>query len=241
MEKRLGHPFQLPELKGEPIKIADDSFTIVGVVGDLRNVGLEREIYPEVYVPYTITGYMEEFIHPMLLVTAHLPPQNLTNAIKQQIHDIDPDQPVMEVQTVQKLLDDEGFAEPRFSVFLFSIFAGLGLTLSGIGIYGVVNYSVSRQMQELGVRVALGAGRKTIIGIVFGEALRLMLSGIVAGLICGLVATRWLSSLIWGVSPFDPLSFIAVTLVLLSAGLAACVRPAWRASHVDPMVVLRYE
>jgi putative ABC transport system permease protein len=237
----VGHPLRLPELKDEPIKIADDSFTIIGIVSDLRNVGLERQIYPEVYVPYTVTGFMEAFIHPMILITAHVPPQNLTNAIKQQIHDVDPDQPVMQVQTVQKLLDDEGFAEPRFSVFLFSVFAGLGLTLSAIGIYGVVNYSVSRQMQELGVRVALGAARKNIIGIVFKEALRLLLAGVFAGLVCGLIATRWLTSLIWGVSPSDPLSFIAVALVLLSAGLAACVRPAWRASHVDPMVVLRYE
>ena len=237
----VGHSLRLPELKDEPIKIADDSFTIVGVVGDIRNVGLEQDIYPEVYVPYTVTGYLEAFIHPMLLITAHVPPQTLANAITQQIHAIDPEQPVMQVQTVQKLLDDQGFAEPRFSVFLFSVFAALGLTLCIVGIYGVVNYSVSRQMQALGVRVALGAGRGHIAGLIFGEALRLIFSGVVVGVIAGLIATRWLSSLIWGVSPSDPVSFVIVTLILLAAGLAACLRPAWRASHIDPMVVLRHE
>lgn len=237
----IGHVLRFPELKGEPIKIADDSFTIVGVVADLRNVGLERDIYPEVYVPYTVTGYMEEFIHPTLLITAHVSPQTLATAITQQIHAVDRDQPVMQVQTVQKLLDDNGFAEPRFSVFLFSVFAALGLTLCVVGIYGVVNYSVSRQMQALGVRLALGAGRGNIVSLIFGDALRLILSGLIAGVIASLIATRWLSSLIWGVSPSDPLSFVVVVLTLLTAGLAACVRPAWRASHIDPMLVLRHE
>jgi ABC-type antimicrobial peptide transport system permease subunit len=237
----MGHAFRLPELKDEPIKLADDSFTIVGVVGDLRNVGLEQKIYPEVYVPYTTTGYMEDFIHPTLLVTAKIPPQDIANAVIQQIHAVDSEQAVMQVQTVEKLLNDQGFAGPRFSVFLFSVFAGLGLTICVIGIYGVVNYSVSRQMQGLGIRVALGADRKSIVGLVFQEALRLILSGVIVGVICGLAATRWLSALIWGVSPSDPISFVVVTLVLLSAGLAACVRPAWRACQVDPMLVLRHE
>ena len=237
----VGRPLRLPELKSEPIKLADDAFTIVGVVGDLRNDGLERETYPEVYVPYTVTGYMEEFIHPMLLITAHVPPETLANSVKEQIRALDPDQPVMQVETVQKLLDEDGFAEPRFSVFLFSVFAVLGLTLCVVGIYGVVNYSVSRHMQALGVRVALGAKRGNIVSLVFAQALRLIGIGIIVGLVCGLLATRGISSLIWGVAPSDPLSFAVVTLVLLSAGLAACVRPAWRAAHVDPMLVLRHE
>jgi putative ABC transport system permease protein len=237
----VGRQLRLPELKDEPIRLADDAFTIVGVVADLRNVGLEREIYPEVYVPYTTTGYLEEFIHPTLLITAQMPPQNMANAIEQQIHVLDPDQPVMQVQTVEKLLDEEGLAGPRFSVFLFSLFAVLGLTICVIGIYGVVNYSVSRQMQGLGVRLALGADRANILGLVFREALSLILVGVLVGALCGLVATRWLASLLWGVSPSDPLSFAGVTLLLLLAGLAACVRPAWRACQVDPMLVLRHE
>jgi putative ABC transport system permease protein len=237
----VGQQLQLPELKGEPIRLADDAFTIVGVVADLRNVGLTQETYPEVYVPYTVTGYLEAFIHPTLLITAQVPPQNLANAIEQQIHALDPDQPVMQVQTVEKLLDQQGLAGPRFSVFLFSFFAVLGLTICLIGIYGVVNYSVSRQLQALGVRLALGADRANILGLVLREALNLILAGVLVGALCGLVATRWLASLLWGVSTSDPLSFIAVSLVLLLAGLAACVRPAWRACQVDPMLVLRQE
>jgi putative ABC transport system permease protein len=237
----VGRALRLPELKTEPIKLTDDAFTIVGVAGDVRNVGLEEQTYAEVYVPYTVTGYLEEFIHPMLLVAARVPPLSLTNAIKQQIHEVNPDQPVMEVKTVQKLLDDEGFAEPRFSVFLFSVFAALGLTLCVVGIYGVVNYSVSRQMPALGVRIALGAERGNILALVFGEALRWILAGIAAGVVCGLIATRMLTSLIWGVSSSDPLSFVVVTVVVLATGMAACLRPAWRASRVDAMLVLRQE
>jgi len=237
----VGRSIRLPELKSEPIKLADDTFRIVGVVGDIRNVGLEQETYPEIYVPYTTTGFLEAFIHPMLLVSTRVPPSSLAAAITSRIHAVDPEQPVMRVEPVQKILDDEGFAEPRFSVFLFSVFAGLGLTLCVIGIYGVLNYSVSRQMQALGVRLALGAARSTIVRLIFGEALRLVVVGIFAGVVGALVATRWLGSLIWGVSVADPVSFIAVAILLLGAGLAACVWPAIRASRVDPIVVLRYE
>lgn len=237
----VGRALRLPELKDEPIKLADDAFTIVGVAGDVRNVGLEEKTYAEVYVPYTVTGYMEAFIHPMLLVSARMPPLSLSNAIKQQIHALDPDQPVMQVETAQRLLDEEGFAQPRFSVFLFSVFAVLGLTLCVVGIYGVVNYSVSRQMPALGVRVALGAEQSNILALVFGQALRLILAGVMVGVVCGLGATRLITSLIWGVSPSDPLSFVAVTAVVVAAGLAACLRPAWRASRVDAMLVLRQE
>ena len=236
-----GHLIRFPELKSEPVKLSDDAFTIVGVARDVRNNGLQRETYPEVYLPFTTTGYMESFLHPVLLVTSQAPPESLANVIQQQIHAVDPDQPVMQVQTVQKLLNDQGLAGPRFSVFLFGAFGALGLILCVVGIYGVMNYSVLRQVQSLGVRIALGASRGNIFGLVFGEALRLILAGVITGGICGLAVMRWLSSLIWGVSPYDPLSFAAVTLILLVTGLGACVRLAWRASGTDPLVALRCE
>ncbi len=239
--KALGRSIRMPELKGPPVNIADDAFEIVGVVSDLRNVGLQRQTYPEVYIPYTTTGFLESAIHPMLLVTSRIPAQPLTNAIENQIHSIDPDQAIMQVQTVERLLDNEGFAEPKFSVFLFSVFAGLGLMLSAIGIYGVINYSVSRQLPGLGVRIALGAMRKDIMALVLRDGATLIGSGIVGGLVASLLTTGLLKSLIWGVSPFDPLSFLAVAAVLAMVGLGACLWPAWRASRVDPMIVLRYE
>jgi putative ABC transport system permease protein len=239
--KVLGRSIRLPELKGAPVNLTDDSFEIAGVVNDLRNVGLQRETYPEVYIPYTTTGFLESYIHPMLLVSSRIPAQELANAIRDQIHSLDPDQAIMQVETVDRLLDNEGFAEPRFSVFLFSIFAGLGLLLSAIGIYGVINYSVSSQLPGLGVRIALGAMRKDILALVLRDGIRLVASGILMGLAASLLTTRLLRSLIWGVSPFDPLSFLSVTVVLAVVGLAACLWPAWRASRVDPMIVLRYE
>lgn len=239
--KAVGRAFKLPELSQPPINLNDISFTVVGVMKDKRNVGLTREIRPEVYVPYTVTGYIEAAIRPMLLITSQVPPLNLVNAVKDRIRKIDPDQPVMEAKTVARLLDEWGFAGPRFSVFLFSVFGVLGLLLSAIGIYGTVNYSVSRQMQSLGVRVALGARRRNILAIVLNEMLMLLFAGVVVGAICSVIASRWLKSLIWGVSALDPMSFLAVTCLLIFAGLIACLRPAWRASTVDPMVALREE
>jgi ABC-type antimicrobial peptide transport system permease subunit len=115
------------------------------------------------------------------------------------------------------------------------------LLLSAIGTYGVVNYSVSRQLPGLGIRLALGAVRRNILRLVLTDGLRFILIGISAGLICSLFATQFISSLIWGVSPFDPVSFAIVAVVLGLIGLAACARPAWRASRIDPMVVLRHE
>lgn len=235
----LGQIVRVPQLQGPPIGLSDVQFTIQGVVGDVRNVGLDRETYPEIYVPYTVTGFRE--FNPVLLVTAHTPVGTLSLPIQREIHSIDPNQPVMRVKTAEKMLADGGFSGPRFSVFLFGAFAALGLSLCIIGVYGVVNYSVSRQTQSLGVRSALGARTANILSLVLKEALQVVAAGIVAGVFGGLVATRAMTSLIWGVSPADPVSFSVVAVVLLMVGLVACLRPAWRAARLDPAIVLRQD
>jgi ABC-type antimicrobial peptide transport system permease subunit len=221
--------------------LADDVFTIVGVVGDVRNVGLTSDTYSEVYVPYTVTGFSETYTQPILLVTSRIPPMSLAGAIQREIHSVDPDQPVMQVRTVETLLNQQGLATPRFGAFLFGAFACLGLLLSAVGVYGVVNYSVSRQLPGLGIRMALGANRRTLFGIVLCEGLRLILAGIVGGGLCGLAVTRLMSSVLWRVSPLDPLSFGAATAILFTAGVVACLHPAWRATRADPMIALRHE
>ncbi len=209
------------------------------MVGDLPNIGLKRETAPEVYVPFTIAGYAD--LSATLLAKGAVPPRSLIKPLESQIHAIDPDQPVMEIRTLREWLDLRGYSEPRFSVFLFGIFASLGLLLAALGIYAIVNYSVLRQTPEIGVRMALGAQRSGIVRMVAGSGAKLLASGAVLGVIGSLSVAHFLRSLIWGVSPFDPLSFGLVIFVLFVIGLLACVRPAWRAAQIDPMTALRYE
>ena len=235
----LGENVQLLQLHPPPDPAPNETCEIVGVVSDLPNIGLKRETAPEVYVPFTIAGYAD--LSATLLARGAVPPRSLIKPLESQIHAIDPDQPVMEIRTLREWLDMRGYSEPRFSVFLFGIFASLGLLLAALGIYAIVNYSVLRQTPEIGVRMALGAQRSGIVRMVAGSGAKLLVSGAVLGVIGSLSIAHFLRSMIWGVSPFDPLSFVLVIFVLFVIGLLACVRPAWRAAQIDPMTALRYE
>ncbi len=236
----LGASVQLTDLTAPPLNLTAPSFQVVGIVADTRNVGLRRDIYPEVFIPFTATGLLGAG-GAALLVSASVPVATLVNPIEAQLHAIDPDQPVMDVLSLRDMLDAWGFSEPRFSVFLFGIFAGLGLLLAVLGIYAVINYSVVRQTQEIGVRMALGAQPGAILGMVLRSGAKLLAMGTLAGLIGSLSLARFTESMIWGVSSFDPVSFAAVIVILTATGLIACVVPAFRASRVDPMLALRDE
>ena len=228
----IGQNIQFLELHPPPDPNPSETCEIVGVVSDLPNVGLKQEIRPEAYVPFTIAGY--EDLSATLLAEGTLPPRSFIKPLEAQIHSIDPDQPVMEVRTLREWLDLRGYSEPRFSVFLFGVFAGLGLLLAALGIYAVINFSVLRQTQEIGVRMALGAQRPRILKMIVGSGAKLLGFGAVLGFLGSLFATRFLRSMISGVSPFDPLSFGIVLIVLFAIGLLACLRPAWRAARIDP-------
>jgi putative ABC transport system permease protein len=235
----IGSAVELTELREPPRQLTLDAFTVVGVVGDLRNLGLRRDLMPEVYIPFTTTGFHESDV--VLLATSTLPMTTLIGPIKTELYAIDRDQPVMDVRTMQAMMDAWGFAEPRFSVFLFSAFASLGLLLAAVGIYALINYSVVRQTREIGVRMALGAQPLTILRMVIGDGARLVAIGGVVGIALSLACARLLNSLVWGVSPFDPLSFLIVIAVLVVAGLFASAVPALRAARINPMAALRYE
>jgi predicted permease len=234
----LGQSVQLLELHPPP-DLTPETFEIIGVVSDVPNRGLQRDVVPEVYVPFTFSGYAE--LTAILLAKGPLSPGLLRKPIEAQVHALDAEQPVMRVVTLREFLDSRGLAEPRFSVFLFGIFAAIGLTLAGLGVYAIMNYSVLRQTQEIGLRMALGAPRANILQMILGAGAKLLGIGAVVGLIGSLALTRFLKTIIWGVSPFDMVSFIAVFTILAVIGLVACARPALRASRVDPMTALRYE
>jgi putative ABC transport system permease protein len=227
---------RVPRLRTAPFKLNGYNFQIVGVVRDTVNRASSGEIAPEMFVPYTVVGMADRI---MVLGPAH--PETLARAIKAQVYAVDPLQPVMEDRTLEAALAQFAYSRPRFNLLLFSVFAGLGMVLAVLGIYGVISHAVSQQTREIGIRIALGAGFGQVIGMVVRMGLKLVAIGVGVGLLASLASVKVLSGLVRNVSTFDPYSFAGVTLVLVAAGLFASFWPARRAARVDPVTALRQE
>lgn len=153
---------------------------------------------------------------------------------------VDNDQPVIQLRTMEEIIS-ESIWRQHMSASLLGIFAAIALVLAAVGIYGVISYSITRRTHELGIRSALGATRRNVLGLVLREGLRLTLIGMVAGIILAMGVTRTLRSLLFGVTSIDPVTFLGVVVLLVTTALLACYIPARRAANVDPMVALRYE
>lgn len=143
--------------------------------------------------------------------------------------------------SLESYLEKFSYAQPRFGVASLGVFAAIGLMLVVIGVFSVMAYTVSLQTHEIGIRIALGAQQSNVLQMVLRKGMRLMIAGIVTGLLASFALTRLLASQIWGVSATDPLTFTVVVVVIVGVGLVACLMPARRATHVDPLVALRYE
>lgn len=234
----LGRRLRIPRLSQQPFALTDDGFQIVGVVRDTSNrtLGMDVGVAPEVYLPFTVLGLAD-----VLVTLTQANPASVMRAVMSQVYAVDKDQAVTEVQTIDRILDAEVYAGPRFNLALLSVFATIGLVLAIVGVYGVMSNVVAQQTHEIGVRLALGASSRAIARMVVSRGSRLLVAGIVLGLAVSAVTTRLLAREIWHVSPFDPISFGLVALTLLAAGLQACVWPALRAARVDPVIALRAE
>jgi putative ABC transport system permease protein len=232
----LGAVVSIPRLKQPPIVAANDTFQIVGVVRDTPNAGLAEPIVPEIYIPFTVTGFAN-----LLLVRTHAEPAAMTRAIVGQVYAIDKGQPVTNVLTLDTILRNDQFSTPKFNLILLSVFASVGLALAIVGVYGVMASAVAQERQEIGVRMALGAGAGTIARMVIMRGCRLLLAGTAIGLAGSILAARLLAQQVWRVRALDPGTFAAVALVLFAAGLLACAWPARRAMRIDPIVAIRYE
>jgi predicted permease len=232
----IGQVVRIPRLKQPPFLAESDSLQIIGVVNDTLNRGLTDQLMPEVYLPFTISGRAD-----YLAILTQTEPEAMTRSVLNEIYAVDKDQPVTNIRTMSRLLEEGVYAGPRFNLALFSAFALLGLTLAVVGVYGVMSSSVAQQTNEIGVRMALGANPGRISRMIIGRGARLLLLGIALGLGGGLLAVRLLANQIWNVSPFDPLSFGLVSLILILAGLLACLWPARRAARIDPVTALRQE
>jgi putative ABC transport system permease protein len=210
--------------------------TIVGIVQSANQVSLREESRPEIYVPYLQTpsrGFT-------LVARTASDPRNLTGAIREEVWATDKDLPVSSMKLMEDIISNSA-AQPRVYMILLSIFAAMALILAAVGVYGVMAYSVTLRTRDIGIRIALGARPRDIFKHVLGQALLLALIGLAIGLVLGVVSTRVMSSLLYGVSPADPLTLSATSLLLLAVALLASYIPARRATRVDPMVALRYE
>jgi putative ABC transport system permease protein len=232
----VGLIVRIPRLKQPPVGASGDAVEIVGVVSDTLNRGITDELLPEIYIPYSLAGAANRVV-----VQTAGDPAGVTRAVVERIYKIDAEQPVTEVRTIGAFLDDFIYAGPRFNVVLLSVFAGLGLALAVVGVYGVMSHAVAQQTREIGVRIALGAEPGSVARMVMKSGAALLMTGIAVGLAGSLFAARLLAQQIWQVSTFDPISFIAVSAVLLVAGLQVCAWPAWRAARTQPIVALRQE
>jgi ABC-type antimicrobial peptide transport system permease subunit len=167
-------------------------------------------------------------------------PESAIGAARAAIHALDPDLPVANITTLTAIVDTS-LAQPRFSMLLLACFGALALLLASIGMYGVVSYSVMQRTREIGIRMALGAHRRSVFGMVLAQGIRLAGIGMAIGLIAALALTRMMVAFLYGVKAFDPLTFGSVSLFLLAVTLLACYLPARSAMRVDPMVALRDE
>ena len=209
---------------------------IIGIVGDAKYDKLEAEQRPMVYwtLPQLPASSMT------LVMRTDADPQGLAAAAQREIQVIDKDQPVSEVRTMQSWLA-ESVARTRFGTLLLSFFAGVALLLAAVGIYGVMSYSVAQRRNEIGIRMALGAQAGDVLALVLRQGVTLALVGVGFGLVGAFALTRVMSSLLYGVSSTDPLTFTAIALLLTFVSLVACYIPARRATRIDPMIALRYE
>jgi len=209
---------------------------IVGVVADIHDVSLAKEPGPMVYVPFG----QEPFWGAEIVVKSERSAAAVAAAIRAEAHNIDPGLPVAKVETLPQAMN-ASLAEPRFRTLLLAIFGAIALVLATVGIYGVISYSVSRRTREIGLRMALGASPASLRRLVLGESATLALFGLAAGIPAALASARFLSSMLFAVTPADPLTFIGVALLMTMVALAAAYFPARRAMRVDPMTALRCE
>src|SRR5262245_676063 len=215
--------------------------TIAGVVGDVKHGGLDSETRPEMYIPYLQPLLPNWGVPPMFLVVrSESEPANLTAAVRGVIQELDRDQPVYGVATMEQLLS-RSTAPRRFNMTLLAGFATLALILAGVGIYGVMAYAVTERTREIGIRMALGAQTSDALKLVIRQGMRLTLVGMALGLMGSFALTRLMKNLLFEVKATDPFTFTVIVLLLTIVALLACWIPARRATRVDPMVALRNE
>ncbi len=225
---------------GKRLHLGTEVFTIGGIVGNIRQAGLDREPLPEIYLPYAAAS-AEEWLSDAVLVTrTSVPPESLTSGVRAAVANVDPALPTYNLLTMEQVID-KSLASRRLNLWLLAIFAGIALVLSASGLYGVISYLVAQRTREIGMRIALGAQTGDVIGLVMRQGAGLTAAGILVGLLGAFAFSRLLQSLLYGVSARDPLTYAVIAALLTAVALFATWLPAVRASRVDPILSIRSE
>jgi len=221
---------------GTSVGLLGADFRIVGVAGNVRNESIAQAPTPAVYIP----GYIMPRSSMQVFVRTSSDPLRMINSIRQTIWDLNPDQPVTGIATMQQLVS-ETVARPRFFTLLLGGFSGIAMVLAAIGVYGVMAYTVSRRTHEMGIRMAIGARNRDVLRLIVGQGIVPALAGLFIGLVAAFALTRLLANLLYGVGAADPATFAGVAVLLLIVALLATYLPARRAARVEPIVALRAE
>jgi len=216
-------------------------YEIVGIVGNIKHRGLDASDRPELYLPYRQPLFSNWTVRPMQVVVRTAgDPLAAAATVRREIARLDPDQPISDVRTMDERIG-RSLESRRFNMVLLAAFAALALALAAIGIYGIIAYAVTERTHEIGVRLALGAQRRDVLSMIVAQGMPMIAAGAAIGVVSALVVTRLMSSLLFGISAADPITFIAIPLLLAVVAFAACYVPARRATRVDPLVALRTE
>ena len=233
----IGRRIELLPLNEPPDPLRHRVYEVAAIVGDIRNQGLRQATDPEVYVPWfaAIRGT------PSLLLRTAGSPANVSTSVRHELAAVDRQVAVVQTRALTEILDRSFYAQPRFSLLVLGVFAVTGIVLVAVGVFSLTAYAVSRQKKEIAVRIALGAARSQVYAVVFRVAVRLVAAGIGAGILASFATNRLLTTQLWNVSPNDPLTLAAATILVASIAFAACYIPARRALRVDPINALREE
>ncbi len=219
------------------VESEDDWCQVVGLVKDVKQMDLAAEPKPQIYFTYEQASF---FAPRHLVVRTEGDPLALAATVRKTVWDVDREQPVSDINTMEGVLSDS-IARQRFTTLLLGVFAGVALVLAAVGIYGVMSYSMAQRTREIGIRMALGAQKRHVLNLAVGQGLRLVAVGVALGLAVAFALTRLMSSLLYGVSATDPATLVIISLFLVAVALFASYIPARRAAKVDPLIALRYE
>jgi len=233
-ESPLGHRLKLQGQERDPLMI-------VGVVGNVRDFGLDQLPAAAAYVPYLQDPLSTTYQRSMTIVArTNSDPSAIAGSLRTSLTSVDKDLPVYSIKPMTEYLHDS-LGRRRFNMILLTVFGGVALVLAAVGIYGVISYGVTQRTHELGIRMALGAQRRDVLKLVIRQAMMVALGGVGIGLVASLALTRLIKSLLFNVDVTDPLTFVAIAALMSTIALVACLIPARRATKVDPLVALRYE
>ena len=209
---------------------------MIGVIGDVKDAGLDEADPPQLYLPYRQWPVQSMSV----VLKTSIPPASVTDAARREVYAVDGSIPISNLRTLEQIVS-RSISQPRFYMTLLAIFASVALLLAAIGIFGVLSYAVSQRTREIGIRMALGARERTVVGLVVRHAMILACAGVVLGVFAAYFLSSTLSTLLYSTTPRDPLTFASVAGLLLLVALFASYIPARRATRVDPIVALRAE